>query len=261
MEIKIYLNKSLEENAALCFDKAKKLKRKTQGAREALEEQQKKLEKLKKEESKRIAKEEKIKKTEKKWFHKFRWFISSEGFLVIGGRDATTNEIVMKKHTRPEDLVFHTEMAGSPFVVIQAQSKPDQKQGEKPGEETMKEAAIFCASYSRAWQQGTTETDVYYITPEQVSKEAEHGEYLNKGAFMIRGKKNYIRAKLDIALGLSDNNGVMAGPLSAVKMHCKEYVIVKQGNKKLSDVAKKIQKTVHAELDEIVRALPQGVSV
>ncbi len=258
MEIKIHLNKSLEENAALCFDKAKKLKKKIQGAREALEEQNKKLEKLKKEESKRILKEEKIKKTEKKWFHKFRWFISSEGFLVIGGRDATTNEIVIKKHTNPEDLIFHTEMAGSPFVVIQTNSNPNHK----TGEETIKEAAVFCASYSRAWQQGTTETDVYYITPEQVSKEAQHGEYLNKGAFMIRGKKNYLRAKLDIALGLSNTgDGVMVGPLSAVKKHCKEYVIIKQGSKKLSDIAKKIQKTIHAELDEIIRSLPQGVSI
>jgi len=113
------LNKTVEQNAAVYYEKAKKAKKKTEGAKEALALSLKKLEKLKKDHSKELAKIEKETiKREKEWFEKFRWFITSTGFLVIGGRDATTNEIIIKKHTETGDLVFHTDLAGSPFFVI-----------------------------------------------------------------------------------------------------------------------------------------------
>ena len=34
-------------------------------------------------------------------FEKFFWFISSENFLVIGGRDQQQNEIIVKRHFKP----------------------------------------------------------------------------------------------------------------------------------------------------------------
>ena len=102
MEVEIELNKSVEENAGIYFDKAKKAKKKLKGAEEALEKSKKKLLKLEQEEDKFRAEEEKkeIKKARKReWYEKFHWFISSEGFLCIGGKDATSNEIIIKKHT------------------------------------------------------------------------------------------------------------------------------------------------------------------
>ena len=67
----------------------------------------------------KIKEEEQVKRPnieiKREWYEKFRWFISSEGFLVIGGRDATSNEIVIKKHADKNDLVFHTDIKGSPF--------------------------------------------------------------------------------------------------------------------------------------------------
>ena len=62
-------------------------------------------------------------KRKKEWFEKFRWFFTSDNMLVIAGRDATTNEIVVKKHTDKHDLIFHTEMAGSPFGVFKTEGK------------------------------------------------------------------------------------------------------------------------------------------
>ncbi len=32
-----------------------------------------------------------------KWYEKLRWFVTSDNVLVIGGRDAGTNEAVVKK--------------------------------------------------------------------------------------------------------------------------------------------------------------------
>lgn len=38
------------------------------------------------------------------WFEKFNWFISSEGYLVLSGRDAQQNEILVKR-CAPWDLL------------------------------------------------------------------------------------------------------------------------------------------------------------
>ena len=46
------------------------------------------------------SKEKKLeRKKSREWFEKFHWFYTSEGFLCIGGRDSTSNEIIIKKHT------------------------------------------------------------------------------------------------------------------------------------------------------------------
>lgn len=54
----------------------------------------------------------------RRWFEKFRWFHTSEGLLAIGGRDAGTNSLLVRRHLAAEDLVFHAEIPGSPFFVL-----------------------------------------------------------------------------------------------------------------------------------------------
>ena len=34
------------------------------------------------------------------WFEKFNWFVTSENYLVISGRDAQQNELVVKRYMR-----------------------------------------------------------------------------------------------------------------------------------------------------------------
>ncbi|MBU1202019.1 MAG: DUF814 domain-containing protein [Nanoarchaeota archaeon] len=249
MKITLDFRKTVEENAADYFEKAKKSKKKLEGAKKAL---QKSLERLRETEEKAVLIEQpKIKKIKKsEWFEKFRWFVSSDGLLVIGGRDATTNEIVIKKYTEKGDLVFHTDMAGSPFVVIKSE-------GKKIPTATLKETADFTATFSRAWKKGLGTTDVFYVGPEQVSKEANPGEYMPKGAFMIRGKTIYINSEISLGIGFYEEK-VMSGPISAIKKHCKEFLTIIQGDKKPSDVAKVVQKKIGGDLDEIIRALPPG---
>src|SRR3989338_8598021 len=138
MEVLIDITKSVEQNAQGYYEKAKKAKKKIPGIKKAIEEQKKKLLKIKPPEKKQKT------ARKKEWHDKFRWFLSSDGFLVIGGRDATTNEIIIKKHAESTDLVFHTELAGSPFVVIK------NPQGKEIPQKTIDEAAQFCASYSKS---------------------------------------------------------------------------------------------------------------
>ena len=249
--VTIHLEKSLEENASLYYEKAKKLKKKTQGAKEAIEEQKKKLEKLEKGLLKIKPVTEEKKPTKSEWYEKFRWFKSSEGFLVIGGRDATSNEIVIKKHTDANDLVFHTDMAGSPFFVLKTE-------GKKPGKATLLEVADATCSYARAWKLGLSSTPVFYVKPEQVTKKAKAGEFIPKGAFMIYGKTNYIDNKMNLAIGMTDDKKIMGGPPEAIEKHCKQFVAIEQGKEKTSDIAKKIRKKIGGDLDTIVRNLPAG---
>lgn len=249
--INIYLNKSLEENAGLCYEKAKKMKKKIKGAKKAVEINTKKLKKLEKEKKIEEQKAEKKEvKKEKKWYEKFHWFISSEGFLVIGGRDATTNDIIIKKHTDKNDLVLHTDLAGSPFFVIKSENKEISKK-------TIRESADAVLSYSKAWKMGLSTTPVFYVKPEQVSKKAKSGEYLTKGAFMIYGKTEYIENKVNLAVGIKDGT-IMAGPVEAISKHCEKFVEVLQGREKTSAIAKKIQHKFGGDLDDIIRALPSG---
>ena len=211
-KITLNLDKSVEQNAEVYFEKAKKAKKKLQGAKLALQRSKEKLEKIKKQQEISLKQEEenlKQKTREKQWYEKFHWFISSEGFLCIGGRDATTNEIVIKKYTEDNDIVFHTTMAGSPFFVVKTESK-------KPGKATLNQTAQATASYSKAWKLGLSVVDVFYVNPNQVSKKAKPGEYIPKGAFMIYGKKNNLVPQIKLAIGIKDDQ-IIGGPVDAIK--------------------------------------------
>ncbi|MGZ7118143.1 MAG: ribosome rescue protein RqcH, partial [Methanobacterium sp.] len=134
----------IPENAEVYYEKAKKAKRKINGVNIAIEKTKKEIEKArnkKETEMERIILPEKRVKKELKWFEKFRWFISSDGFLVIGGRDANTNEMVVKKYLESNDVYLHSDIHGAPSVVIKSQAK-------QIPESTINEAASFAASYS-----------------------------------------------------------------------------------------------------------------
>lgn len=253
MKIVLNLRKKLEESAAEHFERAKKARKKIQGAKKAIERFKQELAELEKKRAVEGQKEKPAARPAraKEWYEKFHWFISSEGFLCIGGRDATTNEIIIKKHTEKNDLVFHTEIPGSPFFVVKTENKT-------PGRQTLEETAIATASFSRAWKLGLAGAEVYMVLPEQVSKRAPTGEYMPKGAFMIKGRRTYFHAELKLAVGITEDGKVMTGPIPAVKAHCKKYVLLEQGKEKPSDCAKAIAKHLGANVDEVLRTLPAG---
>ncbi len=251
MRLVLDLKKSMDQNASVYYEKSKKAKRKLKGASETIEKTQKELNKLLK--THEVAEKNRVVKVDRKkeWFEKFRWFYTSNGLLVIGGRDATTNEIVIKKHTDKEDIVFHTDMAGSPFFVLKTE-------GKKVDQKILKEVADATCTFSRAWKLGIQSQDVFYVNPEQVSKKQESGTtHLAKGAFMIYGKTNYMENKVNACVGMKDGM-IMCGPCESVKKHCKEIIQVIQGKEKASVVAKKIKAKLGGELDEIIRVLPSG---
>jgi hypothetical protein len=158
--------------------------------------------------------------------------------LVLGGKDASTNELLIKRHMEAEDVVLHADVQGAPFVLIKTQKKA-------PSGETLLEAAQLAASYSKAWQTGSSSADVYWVRPGQVSKEPPSGEYLPKGAFMIRGERNDLRkVPLQVSIGIMDQNNtpvVIGGPTSAIASKTKNYVRIVPGNKPNKKLAEEIK--------------------
>ena len=246
MELKIDTTRAIEENATYYYDKSKKAKRKIEGLKKAIKVSEKKLKYIEEDEKKPVIKYKDP--PELKWYMKYRWFISSDGFLCIGGRDATTNEVLMKKYTEKGDIVFHTEMSGSPFFLVKAEGK------EIP-EKTLNETAIATASFSRAWKDGYASAEVYHVEPNQVKKEFG----LPKGSFMIHGKRTNYNAVIKLYVTKDKNNYLQCTPI-------KGEFSLEQGGKK-SDTAKIIQKLlidmygIKYPLDDVIRLLPGDCSL
>ena len=184
--VNLDLHKSIGENANEIYSRGKKATKKIEGTETAIEDTKKRIQKLKEEKESLDQKiDYLIQKPKKQWHEKFHWFFSSDDFLVIGGRDAGTNEVIFRKYLNVHDLVFHTDFPGSPLTLIK------NPENQEIPEETIREAAKFVASFSRAWKENWGVADVFYVTSSQVSKSPPPGEYLPKGSFMITGKKNF----------------------------------------------------------------------
>ena len=261
--IHLKLNRSIGENANMIYSKGKKAEQKIKGTIEAIKNTKDKINKLEKSKS---SIEERVltlvKKRKRAWYEKFRWFVSSDGYLVIGGRDAPSNESIFKRYLDPDDLVFHTNYPGSPLAVIK---NPNSK--EVP-ESTLKETANFVASYSNAWKEDWGFIDVFYVYPTQVSKTPPTGEYLPKGSFMISGKKNIIKdAKTELSVGLElikskddtenevYNLKILCGPSDAINSKLDYFLTIKPSKSGSSKgtLAKKIKERFVKYFDEPIK--------
>lgn len=120
------------------------------------------------------------------WFEKFDWFISSENYLVISGRDAQQNELVVKRYLKKGDLYVHADLHGASSTVIK---NCDPNCAVPPL--TLNQAGSFTVCRSQAWDSKIV-TSAWWVYAHQVSKTAPTGEYLTVGSFMIRGRKNFL---------------------------------------------------------------------
>lgn len=273
-DIKINLGKTMHQNAEDYYKKSKKFKRKIEGAKKAMEDKKSELEDLREKEPDQIEETSekemvKYKRRERKWYEKFRWFISNDGFLVIGGRDATTNDMLVKKYLQKDDLYAHADIHGAPHVAIKKnenilpEDKKDQRKDEIP-DSTLEEACKFAVTYSKAWKKNIGSDDAYWVYPDQVTKEAPTGEFLGKGAFRIKGERNYIKnLPVETAIGIvevEDGPKVVGGPIGSVSEFSSNYVNVEPGKNKKSRLAKMIKKRLGKpiSLDDIMRSLPPG---
>jgi predicted ribosome quality control (RQC) complex YloA/Tae2 family protein len=52
------------------------------------------------------------------WFEKFHWFVTSENQLVLSGRDAQQNELLVKRYLRKDDLYVHADLHGAATTIV-----------------------------------------------------------------------------------------------------------------------------------------------
>jgi len=263
-EIEIYIRKPVNVSAQEYFKKYKKNKKKLIGLDRAIENIKSKLEALdkKKIEIKKVKEKKKL-----AWYERYHWGFTKNNFLIIAGRDAQTNEYIVKKYLEKEDLLFHSTIQGSAHVIL--------KQGQKSEKEDLESAALFAAVFSKAWNLGFASVDVYFVYPNQVSKTAQTGEFLSQGSFVIRGEKNfYKKIQMQLSLGICNiekfdksfsGKRVFIGSEKLLKE--KGINIIAQvipGRTKKGTIAKQIYNKLSKDekdeisLDEIIQALPPG---
>jgi predicted ribosome quality control (RQC) complex YloA/Tae2 family protein len=252
-EAVLNFKKSVEENAGIYYDKVKKAKEKLEGAKKSYEDTKAKLAKAEYESEKR--KETKKRKTKDFWFEKYKWFISTDGNIVIAGRDAKTNDKVVKKYLTDNDRYAHAEIHGAPSVVVK------HKDGEI-SEQTLKEACEFAFVHSKAWNSKIASGSAYWVLPDQVSKTPPSGEFLARGAFMVRGKRNLVDdIKIMLGVGIIEYEGVekiMCAPVSAMEAQSGSFVIIEPGDMKKSTLIRKLCSIFQVDQKEVERILPPG---
>lgn len=236
LEIKLKVGESAGENADDYFRMSKKIR-----------------DRLSRAKFEPTVKEKKdVTKKVKRVFTNYRWFINSDGNLVISGRDASSNDSVVRKYLGERDIYFHADIHGAPSVVMKVKNPPT--------EVGIEEAASFAWCMSKAWNAGFGNGAVYYVTKSQVSKTPESGEYLAKGAWVIRGRKNFVtHLELKIAIGFQyyENRAyVVSGPPSSIKG--KKVIIIPGDGKE--EIVTEISSYLGVDKDSVYPVLPPGGS-
>ncbi|MEM3397219.1 MAG: ribosome rescue protein RqcH [Thermoplasmata archaeon] len=248
---------TVNENAQNAFAHAAKFREKATKLKEAIEDTKNEIEEIERLE---FAQEEKtvrpvFARRKTFWFENYRWFISSDGFIVVSGYDAETNDKVVKKYLKEKDRYVHANIHGSPSTVIKSEGKeiPDT---------TIYEACVFTVSYSRAWSQAIGNLDAYWVKPEQVSKTPQSGEFVPKGAWIIRGTKNFVpNLKPELAMGWVEYEGeklLMCAPESAVKKRTNDYILLVPGGEEKEVMAKQLAEFFGVKIETIQKLLPSG---
>ncbi|XP_034015884.1 nuclear export mediator factor NEMF-like [Thalassophryne amazonica] len=186
MLVDVDISFSAYANAKKYYDFKRSAEKKEQKTIEAADKAMKSAEKKTQKTLKEVQTVTTIQKARKVyWFEKFLWFISSENYLVIAGRDQQQNEMIVKRYLRAGDVYVHADLHGATSCIIKNPS------GNPVPPRTLTEAGTMAVCYSAAWDAKII-TSAWWVHHHQVSKTAPTGEYLTTGSFMIRGKKNFL---------------------------------------------------------------------
>ncbi|KAL2872552.1 putative DUF814 domain protein [Aspergillus lucknowensis] len=201
LTIDIDLGLSPWANATQYYDQkrvaAEKAERTTQSSSKALKSHERKV----KDDLKRSLKQEKqVLRPSRNpfWFEKFLFFISSEGYLVLGGRDAMQSEILYRRYLRKGDVFVHADLEGATPMIVK--NKPGAV-GSPISPSTLSQAGNLCVATSSAWDSKAI-MSAYWVDASQVSKTAEAGGLLPVGDFLIKGEKNFL-APSQLVLGFA----------------------------------------------------------
>jgi predicted ribosome quality control (RQC) complex YloA/Tae2 family protein len=288
----------VEKNADRLYTEAKRIEEKQEGARAAIENTREDLEAVKERREEWEARQEEGEledeaeeeededvdwlsqssipiRSQEQWYERFRWFRTSDGFLVLGGRNADQNEELVKKYMDRYDRFFHSQAHGGPITVLKTSAPSEPSNEIEVPEQSLREAAQFAVCCSSVWKDGRGAGDAYMVMPDQVSKTPESGEYLEKGGFAIRGDRNYYRdlpAEWAVGLRCEPDTRVLGGPIEAIRDDVETDIEIEPGRYAQGDAAKRIYREFRerfadesfvrkvASPDEIQKFMPPGGS-
>jgi predicted ribosome quality control (RQC) complex YloA/Tae2 family protein len=264
---------NLPKLASYIFTRAKELEHGIRAIEEAGQKIRARLLELRNKSSKIENKVDFRKQQAREWYERYHWCFTSDNLLLVGGKDASSNSAIIRKHITESDIVFHAEIHGSPFFVLKnARDKLELV-------DSFNQSAQATVSFSRAWKEGLSVADAYWVLPGQVKKGAPTGQYLPKGAFVLEGKRNFVRnIELKLAIGIVvlgvNKYAMICGPLAAVLLKSCAYITLVPGGLDIVATAKKIKSefvrvlsTTQGSLvsyikqfsvDDVIKLLPTG---
>lgn len=195
--VSLPVGRSPRERAQELYDAMKSVQEKLAGARAALRATERELAAPASSAPRAAAKSAGTAARRRFWFEAYRWFLSSEGVLAIGGRDAGSNDRIVKRYLGAGDRYVHADLHGAPSVVV----KHPPPGSPEMGEATLREACQWGLAYSKAWRAGRGSGDAFWVEAEQVSKTPASGEFVARGAWVIHGTKHVLH-DLPLELGL-----------------------------------------------------------
>lgn len=149
------------------------------------------------------------------WFEKFIFFISSEGYLILGfvhlnilivtstnfhrGRDAMQSELLYRRYLNKGDIFVHADLEGATPMVVKNRS---QNADAPISPSTLSQAGNLSVATSTAWDSKAV-MSAWWAHAHQVSKTAAAGGgILPTGDFQIKGEKNFL-APSQLVLGFA----------------------------------------------------------
>lgn len=182
-------------------------------------------------------------------YRKYRWFYTSSGKLVVGGKSSTQNDelLIKLKRSKKNYLVMHTSTPGSPFSVILADIK-------EITEKDKEEVAIFTGCFSRNWreQKKKAQVDSFYIADLYKLKS------MNPGTWGVKNKLSTKSVDLELVLTIQEKT-LRAIPEQTVK---KKEILLKVRPGKIDKVQMLPKFHVlldkHFSQEELLSALPSG---
>ncbi|MEX2348905.1 MAG: ribosome rescue protein RqcH [Nitrosopumilaceae archaeon] len=266
-KIQINPDSTIQAIASTLFNESKRQLRAIESIESEKKKTEKSLESFRKQAS--VAEDSIVYTVQKKreWYERYRWFFTSDGHLAIGGRDASSNSSVIRKHLEKDDKAFHAEIVGSPFFILKNDSASTVA--------SIMETAQATVCFSRAWREGLYGLNSYWVNPDQIKTAAPSGQFIAKGSFIVDGQRNFVKVtNMRLCVGLFEKDGscsLMCGPPDPVKKNCTYYVIIEPSGYEMTEIAKKIKfeflKFKEKEgmvkaisIDDFIRVLPAGES-
>lgn len=187
--VEIDIRLSAFANARLYFDSKKlaasKMEKVEQNTGMALKNAKKRIDK---DLSKKLKQEtESLKQIRNKfWFEKFYWFITSEGYLCLAGKDDSQVDIIYYRHFNDNDCLVSADIDGSLKVFVK-----NPFEGHPVPPTSLMQAGAFALASSAAWNSKIT-TSAWVVDGKEISKKNKDGSFVPSGSFNLIAQKNFL---------------------------------------------------------------------